>query len=101
MKKPLDDLQILHAKLQDETNQKCECGHTLTFGIKQPYKICTWCGRKVINNTRARFIYCYNQARSKKGYKVIKLAPGEKPKLKSYSRGYNKKKYIPIYKEGE
>ena len=100
MKKAIDDLQIIHDKLQDELIQKCVCGHSLPFGIKQPYKICTWCGRKVINNTKARFIYCYNQARSKKGYKVIKLEPGEKPKRISYKR-HGRKKYVSVYRNGE
>jgi hypothetical protein len=47
------------AKLAQELSKyrhKCKCGHTL-FLIKNPYKICSNCGRPVFKNEKIKFIY--------------------------------------------
>lgn len=35
----------------------CVCGRSFIFKPTTPYKFCEYCGRKVINTTRGRFIY--------------------------------------------
>lgn len=40
-----------------ELTVKCKCGKSVTFIYKQPYKICSECGRKVLNTTKAYFKY--------------------------------------------
>ena len=36
--------------------QTCKCGHSVTFVPEREYIICSFCGRKIINKTRGRFI---------------------------------------------
>ena len=40
-----------------ELTVKCKCGKSITFVYDQKYKICSECGRKVYNNTKAYFKY--------------------------------------------
>lgn len=40
-----------------DTRLKCPCGHVIIFSVLNDYKICSWCGRKIINTTKARFKY--------------------------------------------
>ena len=40
-----------------DTRLKCPCGHVIIFSVLNDYKICSWCGRKVKNKTKARFVY--------------------------------------------
>lgn len=33
------------------------CKHSLMIPVFQQYKVCSWCGFKALNNTKARFEY--------------------------------------------
>ena len=36
---------------------KCKCGHVVTLPAYVDEIICTWCKKKIKNNTKAHFIY--------------------------------------------
>ena len=40
-----------------ELSVKCKCGKSIAFTYRQSYKICSECGRKVNNTTKAYFKY--------------------------------------------
>lgn len=35
----------------------CKCGNRIKLPVMKSYIICTWCGRKIVNKTKARFMY--------------------------------------------
>ena len=36
---------------------KCKCGHMMLMPVQQDFKICSYCGHKVLNNTKLYFLY--------------------------------------------
>lgn len=43
------------SKLIEERNKfkiKCNCGHSIVIQPNKDYKICSWCGNKVINKRK-------------------------------------------------
>ena len=48
--------EVKVAKELAKYRHKCKCGHTM-FLIKNPYKICSYCGGIVFRDERAKFIY--------------------------------------------
>lgn len=36
---------------------KCKCGHVVTLPAYVDTLICSWCGNKLENNTKAHFMY--------------------------------------------
>lgn len=63
--------QIVDKKVQqelDKLNVKCKfCGHTMFMKVQQDFKICTHCRRKVLNNSKAYFIYKLQKTMKKEG----------------------------------
>ena len=41
----------------EELKVKCPCGHSLILTVQQDTTICSYCGRKVANTTKAHFKY--------------------------------------------
>ena len=35
----------------------CKCGHRAKLPVMKSYTICSWCGAKIVNNSKARFKY--------------------------------------------
>lgn len=49
--------EIIYKYAKEYTHQYCSyCGHTNSFNQTQDYKICTWCGKKIYNRTKSRFM---------------------------------------------
>ena len=47
-----------YAKACEEIKMLCPvCQHTLMIPVYIQYKVCSWCGCKTLNNTKARFNY--------------------------------------------
>ena len=44
-------------KIADYAKTYCTCGHSLVFKPSTPYKYCNYCHRKVINDTKGRFLF--------------------------------------------
>ncbi len=40
-----------------ELRIKCKCGHSVNMPVYVSNNICSWCGRKIINNSKERFKY--------------------------------------------
>lgn len=43
------------SKLIEEKNKfkvKCICGHSIVISPRKDYKICSWCGKKVVNKRK-------------------------------------------------
>lgn len=47
---------IVHDKLES-LKVRCKCGHTMSIAAYLDYRICNFCGSKVINNTKEHFKY--------------------------------------------
>ena len=41
----------------EDTRTICKCGNRVKLPVMKNYTICDWCGRKIINTTKARFKY--------------------------------------------
>lgn len=41
----------------EQLKVKCVCGHTQVMPVYLDKKICSFCGRKVINNSKLYFLY--------------------------------------------
>lgn len=41
----------------EELKVKCECGHSMVMPVYIDSKICSYCGKKVKNNTKLYFMY--------------------------------------------
>lgn len=48
-----------------ECRAYCKCGHSIAFKASTPSTICSYCGHRVINNSKARFRYELINARRK------------------------------------
>ena len=44
-------------KAISDCREHCECGHVVYMSIKTEKCICKYCGRVIVNNSRARFRY--------------------------------------------
>lgn len=54
-------------KIYNYFQTKCICGHSVFIIPEKEYLICSWCKRKIKNNTKGHFIY-----------KMQKLLKGDK-----------------------
>lgn len=60
--------------ITEEGRQYCYfCGHTMTFHPSVEFKVCSHCGLKNKNQTKARFKAKIYQLRDKNSYKVTRL----------------------------
>lgn len=55
-----------YANALREIHFLCECGHTIMIPVQQQYKVCSFCGKKNLNTTKARFKYMLNKTRREK-----------------------------------
>jgi hypothetical protein len=46
----------------DYARKTCVCGHSVLFKPSRPYMFCKCCGRRIINDTRGRFLYMIYKA---------------------------------------
>jgi len=46
-----------YAKALREIHFLCSCGHTIMIPVQDQYKVCSYCGKKNLNTTKARFKY--------------------------------------------
>lgn len=57
-------------KLAEQEIRECtccckNCGHSITFKATTKWTICSYCGHKALNNSKARFKYEYINAKRK------------------------------------
>ena len=53
--KPKDDEKMLSEL--DKLKVKCDCGHIVIMPVYQDKTICSFCGKKITNNTKLHFLY--------------------------------------------
>lgn len=58
MKKSKGDLtHQFNSRVSDYARKKCYCGHSVIMLPSTKFIICNHCGRKIINDTKGRFMY--------------------------------------------
>lgn len=55
--KKLQEVEKLAQVYNDHIKVKCKCGHTHILPVQVHFKICSHCGRKLRNDTKAYFMY--------------------------------------------
>ena len=64
MKRQKNNDMKIHESITECTT-KCKCGHSVVQRAKTKESICSYCGNKVKNNSKARFSYLLNEERNK------------------------------------
>ena len=55
-KKYRNDIDRYYSATED-IRTICKCGNRVKLPVMKSYIICDWCGRKIINDSKARFKY--------------------------------------------
>ncbi len=57
MNRPKSTSRKLLSEMNAYSKEYCKCGHSMVIRPSVEYVYCSYCGRKVKNKTKGRFIY--------------------------------------------
>ena len=59
--KHLDDVSKIMSEYNSTIKVKCKCGHSIIIPVWVNYRVCSYCGKRIRNNTKAWFKYQFKK----------------------------------------